>query len=80
MAKKNKRFGSAQGGSQMSKKERTEELIDKVRQEKEAVVMADERVKAKVEEYEKLITDAKAKLLEDEKTLKEKTLVSCDDL
>ena len=50
MAKKNKRFGSAQGGSQMSKKERTEELIDKVRQEKEAVVMADERVKAKVEE------------------------------
>lgn len=73
MAKKNKRFGSAPGGgSQMSKKERTEELIDKVRQEKEAAVMADERVIAKVEEYDKLIADAEAKLLEDEKALKEK--------
>lgn len=73
MAKKNKRFGSTPaGGSQMSKKERTEELIDKVRQEKEAAIMSDERVKAKVEEYEKLIAEAEAKLLEDEKLLKEK--------
>lgn len=72
MTKKSKKFGSNHSSSQMSKKERIAEFIDKDRQEKEAIVMNDERVQAKVDEYDQKIKEMEQKLSDDEKALKEK--------
>lgn len=72
MAKKsNNKNRQTNIGSQKSSIERATELIANKKAENEAKILEDEKVKAKIEEYNNLIEDAKQKKESDEKKLKE---------